>query len=165
MNKNSLWALCLKWLTSSCEESALARTRLFICRNPQFGPWGSSGPSMLLKMDRCNKYGDRWPAPDPHEGRITGVLPRTDKLCGLWSSRLWSCVIFMKDTDVSEEHAASIFRVEVYGLRNRLEYVCTSRLQGRWSLRSTGVRRNPRRGLFRTANRNAAFSGGYSSVS
>jgi hypothetical protein len=40
------------------------------------------------------------------------------------------------DTNVSEEHAASIYRAKMCRVRNQMDYM--TRLHGGWSLRSTG---------------------------
>jgi hypothetical protein len=56
------------------------------------------------------------------------------------------------DTDISEEHAASIFQVEVCRFRNRLGYI--GRLERRWSS-------DPKRGI---KERNPVPSSGKKSV-
>jgi hypothetical protein len=49
---------------------------------------------------------------------------------GWWHSGLWNLAVLWIDTDVSEEHTASIFKVEVYRFRNRL--------RGRWGFEEMG---------------------------
>lgn len=61
-------------------------------------------------------------------GNISGML-----LSRLWSSRVWYHVLFKTGTNVSEEHSAFVFRVEVCRVRNQLNYI--GKLQERWPLR------------------------------
>jgi hypothetical protein len=61
------------------------------------------------------------------------------------SSVLWHYVDLLADTDVLEEYAAFIFRVEAWRVRNRLGYIC--RLERKWSPRPTEGDENMEPGL------------------
>jgi hypothetical protein len=54
----------------------------------------------------------------------------------LWFSRMWQCVVLLVDTNILENVAASISRVEV--IRVRMWLGCPDRLQVTWLHRSAG---------------------------
>lgn len=57
----------------------------------------------------------------------------------LWTSGLCNCVVLHVDTNISEEYAVSILRVEESRVRLHLGYVV--KLQGWWLCRSIGRER------------------------
>jgi hypothetical protein len=74
---------------------------------------------------------------------FTGALRFSRRwLLRVWSSGLWHRVVLWGEMDVSEEHAASTFKVEMCRFRNRLRYMGTSRGRS-WNPRREGKEMNP----------------------
>jgi hypothetical protein len=83
------------------------------------------------------------PARKEHEIKILGVsstinsikwkmtVATTNKTSGLWSSGLWHRVVLWEDINVSEEHAAFIFKIGGCRFKNTLGHI--DMLQGWWS--------------------------------